>query len=374
MKWNIKNVSLTLVSLLALMPAVSASIVSAESGPTTANSTASSTSSSASTAMSETAITAQYTYNGNTIQLNPDGQTFQIAKNSKFDPTNITLTNGGVVKISGNNSSKVIVESNPVDTSKAGSFYKVKLSVNGSTISYNVLVKPEGPYRINKIYRGELYSLDNDSKLYESFGYYQGDKSYIGNNLVYFDGKFYTAISLGTEYFKGKYYNGISSNSDPNPDNGNLWIDTDALLNPSLKLVKKTVMHRSLARSYVGGGSKYRHYKDFSKIYVVANPRYLDRDPSNKLYYQVFEKKGDKIQYTSDWLRVSDIDGTKRTLTKNAYVYATSNRRASNEVLKKGTKITTYGASYKFKNGKKYYRIEGASKNNKRYVKVANFK
>ncbi|GAA0194208.1 hypothetical protein GCM10008918_15330 [Lactobacillus kefiranofaciens subsp. kefiranofaciens] len=42
-------------------------------------------------------------------------------------------------------------------------------------------------------------------------------------------------------------------------------------------------------------------------------------------------------------------------------------------MLRKGDTITTYGGSYKFKNGKRYYRIEGATSTNKRYVKVVNF-
>ncbi|MFJ6923102.1 SLAP domain-containing protein [Lactobacillus gallinarum] len=64
----------------------------------------------------------------------------------------------------------------------------------------------------------------------------------------------------------------------------------------------------------------------------------------------------------------------KRTLKRNAYVYATSKRRADYTVLRKGRIITTYGGSYKFRNGKRYYQVAGATATNKRYVKVVNFK
>ncbi|AZA20735.1 SLAP domain-containing protein [Lactobacillus helveticus] len=78
--------------------------------------------------------------------------------------------------------------------------------------------------------------------------------------------------------------------------------------------------------------------------------------------------------YDEAYIKASNIDGIKRTLKHNAYVYATSKRRADYTVLKKGQTITTYGGSYKFKNGKRYYRVAGATVTNKRYVKVVNFK
>jgi hypothetical protein len=72
----------------------------------------------------------------------------------------------------------------------------------------------------------------------------------------------------------------------------------------------------------------------------------------------------------NQFVMADNIDGTSRTLTHNAYVYKTSTKRADRRVLKKGTKVTTYGSPYKFKNGKSYYRIGGPAK---QYVKVANF-
>ncbi len=74
---------------------------------------------------------------------------------------------------------------------------------------------------------------------------------------------------------------------------------------------------------------------------------------NGKAYYQVVEngKAVDK------YINAANIDGTKRT---------------NKVVLKKGEVVTTYGASYTFKNGQKYYKI--GNNTDKTYVKVANFR
>ena len=84
-------------------------------------------------------------------------------------------------------------------------------------------------------------------------------------------------------------------------------------------------------------------------------------------YYEVIENG----KATGKYINADNIDGTKRTLKHNAYVYKTSKKRANKVVLKKGETVTTYGGSYTFKNGKKYYKIGNDTK--KTYVKVANF-
>ena len=84
-------------------------------------------------------------------------------------------------------------------------------------------------------------------------------------------------------------------------------------------------------------------------------------------YYEVIEN--DKA--TGKFINADNIDGTKRTLKHNAYVYKSSKKRANKVVLKKGTEVTTYGGSYTFKNGKQYYKI--GNNTDKTYVKVANF-
>ncbi|EGF35669.1 surface layer protein, partial [Lactobacillus helveticus MTCC 5463] len=84
-------------------------------------------------------------------------------------------------------------------------------------------------------------------------------------------------------------------------------------------------------------------------------------------YYEVIENG----KATGKYINADNIDGTKRTLKHNAYVYKTSKKRANKVVLKKGTEVTTYGSPYTFKNGKKYYKIGADTK--KTYVRVENF-
>ena len=82
-----------------------------------------------------------------------------------------------------------------------------------------------------------------------------------------------------------------------------------------------------------------------------------------KAYYEVVENG----KLSGKYINADNIDGTKRTLKHNAYVYASSKKRAN----KKGDTVTTYGASYTFKNGKQYYKIGNDTA--KTYVKASNF-
>ncbi|GMM17402.1 SLAP domain-containing protein [Lactobacillus amylovorus] len=88
---------------------------------------------------------------------------------------------------------------------------------------------------------------------------------------------------------------------------------------------------------------------------------------NGKAYYEVIENG----KATGKFINAGNIDGTKRTLKHNAYVYKSSKKRANKVTLKKGTVVTTYGGSYTFKNGKQYYKI--GNNTEKTYVKVSNF-
>lgn len=177
---------------------------------------------------------------------------------------------------------------------------------------------------------------------------------------------------------KMEFYTGVSTVSEASANannNATLWIQTKYLSTSKAStpsLVQKTVTHA--AQGYTAAGTKTKKvFSAFSTVYVKANPIHIDGGQyyTSGDFYQVYNADG---TYTNYYISVSNIDGTKRTLTKNAYICATSTRRATKTVLKKGTTITKYGGSYKFKNGKLYYRIQGATATNKRYVKVANFK
>ena len=126
----------------------------------------------------------------------------------------------------------------------------------------------------------------------------------------------------------------------------------------------KTVMHNAYFYDKDAkrvGTDKVTRY---NTVTVAMNTTKLANGIS---YYEVIENG----KATGKYINADNIDGTKRTLKHNAYVYKTSKKRANKVVLKKGETVTTYGGSYTFKNGKKYYKIGNDTK--KTYVKVSNF-
>ncbi|ALJ22841.1 S-layer protein [Lactobacillus gallinarum] len=133
---------------------------------------------------------------------------------------------------------------------------------------------------------------------------------------------------------------------------------------PVVPSQSKTIMHNAYFYDKDAkrvGTDKVTRY---NTVTVAMNTTKLANGIS---YYEVIENG----KATGKFINADNIDGTKRTLKHNAYVYKTSKKRANKVVLKKGTEVTTYGDSYKFKNGKKYYKIGADTK--KTYVNAANF-
>ncbi len=125
----------------------------------------------------------------------------------------------------------------------------------------------------------------------------------------------------------------------------------------------KTIMHNA-----------YYYDKDAKRVGTDKVTRYntvavatSTTKIGDKTYYEVVENG----KLSGKFINADNIDGTKRTLKHNAYVYASSKKRANKVVLKKGTEVTTYGGSYTFKNGKQYYKI--GNNTDKTYVKASNF-
>ena len=125
----------------------------------------------------------------------------------------------------------------------------------------------------------------------------------------------------------------------------------------------KTIMHNA-----------YYYDKDAKRVGTDKLTRYNSVSVamstttiSGKAYYEVVENG----KATGKFINADNIDGTKRTLKHNAYVYKSSKKRANKVVLKKGTEVTTYGGTYTFKNGKQYYKI--GNNTDKTYVKASNF-
>ena len=125
----------------------------------------------------------------------------------------------------------------------------------------------------------------------------------------------------------------------------------------------KTIMHNA----YFYDKNAKRVGTDKLTRYNSVNVSPKTTTISGKAYYEVVENG----KLSGKFINADNIDGTKRTLKHNAYVYKTSKKRANKVVLKKGEKVTTYGGTYTFKNGKQYYKIGNDTK--KTYVKASNF-
>lgn len=128
--------------------------------------------------------------------------------------------------------------------------------------------------------------------------------------------------------------------------------------------IRKTVMHNAIA--YDKDGNKIgQKYYTYGSIYVDPTPVTIN----GSQYY--------KISGKDQYIKVTNIDGVKRKVTHNAYIYRTSTQRtpygmtASSKKWKlyKGETVTTYGGYYTFKNGKHYFKVGGPRK---QYVRTYN--
>ena len=126
----------------------------------------------------------------------------------------------------------------------------------------------------------------------------------------------------------------------------------------------KTIRHNAY---YYKEDGTTRANNDKAKRYESVNVAMSTKKIGNKDFYEVI-KDG---KATGMYINADNIDGTKRTLKHNAYVYKTSKKRANKVVLKKGDTVVTYGGTYTFKNGKQYYKI--GDNTHKTYVKASNF-
>ena len=121
--------------------------------------------------------------------------------------------------------------------------------------------------------------------------------------------------------------------------------------------ITKTIMHNALAYDKDGNSTGHKYYV-YGSVHV--DPKLVTINGSQ--YYKVTDK--------DEYIKVTNIDGVTRKITHNAYIYRTSTQRtpygmtANSKKWKfyKGETVTTYGGSYKFKNGKRYFRVGGPRK------------
>ena len=133
---------------------------------------------------------------------------------------------------------------------------------------------------------------------------------------------------------------------------------------PTVASQSKMIMHNAY---YYKEDGTTRANNDKAKRYESVTVAMSTKKIGDKNFYEVI-KDG---KATGTYINADNIDGTKRTLKHNAYVYKSSKKRANKVVLKKGEEVTTYGGTYTFKNGKQYYKI--GDNTHKTYVKASNF-
>lgn len=165
-----------------------------------------------------------------------------------------------------------------------------------------------------------------------------------GTNIATFD-----TVTLG-----GKSYTRINS------EDSNQFVESKYLSDASTgeKKTSKKIMHNA-----------YIYDKDHNRVGKKMLAAYTNVDVYGEA---TKDSKGNLVYKIGDnqYVMAGNITGTERTLRHNSYVYATSKKRANNKDILAGTKVTTYGSPYTFKNGKSYYRVGGPAK---QYIKVVNF-
>ncbi|MDE7055816.1 MAG: SLAP domain-containing protein [Lactobacillus sp.] len=273
------------------------------------------------------------------ITLKPNESFNNVAVNGTVNTKAIEDAFKAVVSSTDSNNLSVSVDTSKVNTAVAGN-YPVTVTAknpNGKSVvlTFNLTVGAKDASYKTVAQEGNVYTINGNTATKTN------DTVKAGANVATF----------GTVTVDGVSYTRINSKTS------NQFVETSVFTAETG--VEKTIMHNAYYYGKDGkrvGTDKITRY---NKISVVDKLVSID----GKSYYKVANK--------NLYINADNIDGTSRTLKHNAYIYKTSTKRANKQVLKKGTKVTTYGASYKFKNGKQYYKI--GNNTDKTYVKVANF-
>ena len=268
-----------------------------------------------------------------------------VPVNGVVDTASIKKAFSAQVNKANSNALALNVDTSKVNTKVAGKYPVVVSATNAENkttkVTFMLTVGVKGATYKTVQSDGDVpvYKIDGNNVTDSKTTVKNGDIIAVFGDPIKIGDKSYTRINSADSdlYVESKYVDGSFKPADK---------------------VKKTVMHNS----YIYDKDHKRVGTDMLRAYstvevIGAATKLAD----GSLVYQI----GD-----NQFVMADNIDGTSRTLTHNAYVYKTSKKRADGRVLKAGTKVTTYGSPYTFKNGKAYYRIGGPKK---QYVKVANF-
>ncbi len=292
------------------------------------------------------------TYNGKKYN---HSQNITLADNASF---NYVKVNGTVdtaaieraftAQLSGTdtNTTSVTVDASKVNTAVAGRYPVTVTATNqnnkSTVLTFQLTVGEKGATYKTVNTASPVYSINGNAISQTANNVAAGTSVATFGNPVVLNGVSYTRINgeNADEFVLTSAFNAVNNNNSNN----------------NAQTTDKTIMHKAVA--YDKDGKKAdKTYSFGSKVSVESDKTTIN----GSSYY--------KIAGTDYYVKASNIDGTKRTLKKNAYVYRTSTKRAQRRALKKGSKVTTYGGSYKFKNGKRYYRISLG----KKFVRTSNF-
>lgn len=293
-------------------------------------------------------------YNGKTYNYS---QEIEVADNAGFNHVDLgksvdvaAIQKAFTAKMSGtdNTGLSVSVDTSKVNTTVVGTYPVTVTATNANgyktelTFKLNVGAK-DAVYKTvqtgNKDVTAPIYTMYGNVLTATGKSLKDGDKTPTFKAYI-INGKSYTKIG-DNEYVETKF------------------VDGSLAPKPVVETGKEfTVMHSSMVYDKNGKASG-TVLPSYSTVTIIPDKITVI---GGKTYY--------KMPNQDKYVRVTNITGTKRVLRHNAYVYRSSYRRADRRVLREGSTVITYGGSYKFKNGKTYYRIGGPRK---QYVKVANF-
>ena len=181
-------------------------------------------------------------------------------------------------------------------------------------------------------------------------------------NITVDDNGYFTAPASFTVNMNAKsIYNGATASLPVTVTVDNV---TPTAANETTKNV--TIMHIATIYDKNGKATHEPALRAYDTYSVVATPVSLKDEKGKDA--GMFYKLAGKDQY----IKVGNVDGTKRSLKKNSYVYKSTGKaymksKKHHRVLKAGSSVTTYGKSFMIA-GHQMYRI---GKN--QYVKKANF-
>lgn len=161
--------------------------------------------------------------------------------------------------------------------------------------------------------------------------------------------------TFGTQTIDGVSYTKIVN------DSGSMLVPTK-YLDGSYQKQKRTirkVMHAAWIYTEDGKRKNNTVIHAYSKVSTIGDPVKIGKIN----FYKVGQ---------NEYIKAGNLDGTKRALTKKAYIYNGNGRiiktkKGAKFAIKKGKAITTYGSHFVI-NKQKFYRVGKGQ-----YIKVANF-